>query len=357
MRVLASDLTLSAETLKSRSVTTSARVETWRTPPPARPSNGDVVALSDAARSAADEAAEEAAADEARDPLAGEPRLQLLRTLIEAVTGRKVRLLDPRDLERPADDAEAPAPAGPVAAQRAPEAPRRLGWGFEADIETVDARRERSDFSASGTVRTKDGRTLTVEAKLVLTRDRVDVRAVHIEGGDKRLKDPLVLDLGAVSSELPEGTFDFDLDADGAAERVQRIGAGSAFLVDDADGDGRATDGSELFGARSGDGFAELAALDGDGNGWIDEGDAAWQRLRVWTPDARGGALQTLTAAGVGALAVAHVASAFDLRDGRDALQGQVRSTGVYLTEAGSLRTVRQLDLATEPATPSGDDV
>ena len=180
MRVLASDLTLSAETLKSRSVTTSARIETWRTPPPVRPSNGDVVALSDAARSAADEAAEQAAADEERDPLAGEPRLQ-------------------------------------------------------------------------------------------------------------------------------------------------RIGAGSAFLVDDADGDGRATNGAELFGARSGDGFAELAALDGDG--WIDEGDAAWQRLRVWTPDAR------------------------------DALQGQVRATGVYLTESGSLRTMRQLDLATEPATPSGDDV
>lgn len=168
MRVLASDLTLSAETLKSRSVTTSARIETWRTPPPVRPSNVDVVALSDAARSAADEAAEQAAADEERDPLAGEPRLQ-------------------------------------------------------------------------------------------------------------------------------------------------RIGAGSAFLVDDADGDGRATNG------------AELAALDGDG--WIDEGDAAWQRLRVWTPDAR------------------------------DALQGQVRATGVYLTEPGSLRTMRQLDLATEPATPSGDDV
>jgi hypothetical protein len=37
------------------------------------------------------------------------------------------------------------------------------------------------------------------------------------------------------------------------------------------------TNGAELFGARSGDGFAELAALDGDGNGWIDEGDAAWQ--------------------------------------------------------------------------------
>jgi hypothetical protein len=357
MRVLASDLTLSAETLKSRSVTTSARIETWRTPPPARPSNGDVVALSDAARSAADEAAEEAAADEERDPLAGEPRLQLLRTLIEAVTGRKVRLLDPRDLERPADSAEALAPAAPAAPQRAPQAPRRLGWGFEADVETVDARRERSEFSASGTVRTKDGRTLTVEAKLVLTRDRVDVRTVHIEGGDKRLKDPLVLDLGAVSSELPEGTFNFDLDADGTAERVQRIGGGSAFLVDDADGDGRATDGAELFGARSGDGFAELAALDGDRNGWIDEGDAAWQRLRVWTPDARGGALRTLTEAGVGALAVAQVASAFDLRDGRDTLQGQVRSTGVYLTEAGSLRTMRQLDLATEPATPSGDDV
>lgn len=123
--------------------------------------------------------------------LAGEPRLQLL---IEAVTGRKVRLLDPRDLERPADSAEALAPAAPVAPQRAPEAPRRLGWGFEA--------------------------------KLVLTRDRVDARTVHIEGDDKKFKDPLVLDLGAVSSELSEGTFDLDLDADGRALQTLTAAAG-----------------------------------------------------------------------------------------------------------------------------------
>ena len=71
----------------------------------------------------------------------------LARTLAKDWPGGAIYL----DLERPADSAEALAPAAPAAPQRAPQAPRRLGWGFEADVETVDARRERSEFSASGT--------------------------------------------------------------------------------------------------------------------------------------------------------------------------------------------------------------
>jgi hypothetical protein len=43
---------------------------------------------------------------------------------------------------------------------------------------------------------------------------------------------------------------------------------------------GRIDSGSELFGPATGSGFGELAALDGDGNGWIDENDDAFARLR-----------------------------------------------------------------------------
>ena len=51
--------------------------------------------------------------------------------------------------------------------------------------------------------------------------------------------------------------------------------------------------------------------LDGDGNGWIDERDASYSQLRVWTPGADGNtaALIGLKAAGVGAIATVNVAS------------------------------------------------
>lgn len=354
MRVLSSELSLGVETSKTRSIKTHETSEFWRTPTATPARNEDVVRLSDEARAAAGRDPAQVDDTETGDPLTGDPRLQLLRTLIEAATGRKLRLLSNRELSRAPEGCEPLPTATAEAPQRTPEAPRRLGWGFVADIKTVDAQHERSEFTARGAVRTEDGRQLTLETKLVLTRDRVDVTTVHIEAGDKKVKDPLLLDLGEVSSDLQAGSFDFDLNSDGRAERVQRIGAGSAFLVDDANGDGRANDGTELFGARSGDGFAELAALDADQNGWIDEGDAAWQRLRVWTPDAQGqGSLRTLSTAGVGAIAVAHASSPFDLRDADGTLRGQVRATGVYLTESGQMRTARQVDLRVDDPIPA----
>jgi hypothetical protein len=45
--------------------------------------------------------------------------------------------------------------------------------------------------------------------------------------------------------------------------------------------DGRVNDGRELFGPRTGDGFAELAAYDDDGNNWIDENDGIHDNLSI----------------------------------------------------------------------------
>jgi hypothetical protein len=45
--------------------------------------------------------------------------------------------------------------------------------------------------------------------------------------------------------------------------------------------DGRVNDGRELFGPITGDGFAELAAYDDDGNNWIDENDGIYDNLSI----------------------------------------------------------------------------
>ena len=101
-----------------------------------------------------------------------------------------------------------------------------------------------------------------------------------------------------------------------------------------------------LFGARTGDGFAELAALDDDNNGWIDENDAAYAQLSVWTRDSAGvDVLRSLMAADVGAISLARVATPFAVKDANNALQGQVRSSGVYLRESGGVGSVQQVDL------------
>lgn len=97
--------------------------------------------------------------------------------------------------------------------------------------------------------------------------------------------------------------FAFDLDCDGATESVAALASGSAYLAFDRNDDGRINDGSELFGTKSGNGFADLAAFDDDGNRWLDENDAVFDRLRIWEPADAGEARQsTLRERGVGAL-------------------------------------------------------
>jgi hypothetical protein len=99
-------------------------------------------------------------------------------------------------------------------------------------------------------------------------------------------------------------------------------------------------------GPATGDGFSELAALDSDGNEWIDEGDASFTQLRIWSRTA-GGADQIATPAqlGIGAF---HTGSAdTQYRYGNTAAEspGSLRASGVYLKEDGTAGTVQQLDL------------
>jgi EF hand len=84
----------------------------------------------------------------------------------------------------------------------------------------------------------------------------------------------------------------FDLDADGMPDVASWTSRGSAvsFLAFDRNGNGVIDDGSELFGnhtrlpsgARAGNGFEVLAALDANGDGVIDAADPIWTSLVLW---------------------------------------------------------------------------
>ena len=68
--------------------------------------------------------------------------------------------------------------------------------------------------------------------------------------------------------------------------------------------------------------------------------------LHVWQRDAAGAdQLKTLEQAGVGALYLGNVASPFTVKTASGQTQGQVRSTGVFLTESGQAGTLQQVDL------------
>jgi hypothetical protein len=129
-------------------------------------------------------------------------------------------------------------------------------------------------------------------------------------------------------------------------DQIAFVGPGSGFLALDKNSDGRINDGSELFGPTTGSGFGELAVYDQDKNGWIDENDSIYDRLRIWTRDANGQEqLLGLGQAGVGAIYLGNIDSPFLLKNADNQLQGQVKNTGIYLKEEGGVGTVQELDL------------
>lgn len=126
---------------------------------------------------------------------------------------------------------------------------------------------------------------------------------------------PIIASLDDVSLELtsPQDGVLFDLQADGTAERTSWTVAQreDAFLALDRDGDGRITDGRELFGSATDqprseerNGFRALAVFDANGDDVIDERDNVYSSIRLWTDRNHDGQsepdeLQTLGAAGV----------------------------------------------------------
>lgn len=201
---------------------------------------------------------------------------------------------------------------------------------------------------AGGYVQTEDGRSISFGVDLNMSREFAS--QVNIESTQQVvMTDPLVINMDDLPAGVTDMTFQFDIDCDGKLDEISMLREGSGFLALDKNGDGKINDGSELFGTRSGDGFADLAAYDEDGNGWIDENDEIFSKLRIWSKDKDGNdVLKTLKEADVGAIYLGSASSQFSITDEKNNdVLGAVRATGVYLKEStGMAGTVQQVDLA-----------
>lgn len=307
----------------------------------ARPA--DVVRLSPEGKAAAqaDPSKQTAAVDPEKE-LEKDPRYMLIKLMVEALTGKQIKLVKIEDLQ-PATTAKDIQDPNKAAASEQPEP---AGYGVEYDRHETHYEAEQTAFSATGIVTTADGKEIKFDLNLTMSREHFEQTDVSLRLGDAKKKDPLVINFAGTAAQLTNAKFSFDLDADGTADQVSFVGAGSGFLALDKNGDGKINDGKELFGPASGSGFQELSAYDQDKNNWIDENDAVYAQLKVWTKDANGNdALSTLAQKNVGAIYLGNVSTPFDLKNGQNQLDGQVKSSGIYLKENGGAGTVQQIDL------------
>lgn len=221
--------------------------------------------------------------------------------------------------------------------------------------ETWSMEQEDTSFSTVGTVRTKDGREINFNVNINMSRRCEEYYREELNVAQFSLCDPLVINLDTDVAEVSDQTFYFDLDADGTEEEISML-KGSGYLALDKNGDGIINDGSELFGTQNGDGFADLAQYDEDGNGWIDENDSIWSKLKIWCKDENGNdVLYKLSDKGVGAICLQNVSTDFTLqgdRTGQDgttnanATNAVIRKTGIFLYENGNVGTVQHVDMA-----------
>lgn len=268
------------------------------------------------------------------------PRLKLIKSVVEKVLGEFIRLANARPLEA----------AQPAQSVQAGQGARRLdnatAVGMSYDKTVTHTESEQMHFEAQGVVKTADGQEISFQVALDMQRSYSSSESTHFQVGQAP-KDPLVITYPGQIPELTDTKFDFDLDGDGNKEKINFVKSGSGFLVFDRNNDGKANDGKELFGTKTGNGFAELAELDIDKNGWIDENDPAFSQLKFWTKDESGkDHLQGLLAANIGAISTQSTAAPFKFKDANNVEQGVMRAAGVYLQEDGKAAgTVGQVDL------------
>lgn len=358
MKIAASDLALQTKHLARTRQENSESLRAWRGQrPDFEGQRGNPTTISPMARQAlAREAAVPPAptsascgaanaVESACEAAENDPYIVLIKRMLELLTGEEVRTIDLEEFSAGIRQVESQSTTAGVGATTAGQA----GWGVEYDYHAIREEFEQTTFSAEGTIRTADGQEISFKLDVEMTRHYREETNVSLRAGDAVRKDPLVINFGGTAAQLDGQAgrrFRFDLDGDGRKELLPLFASGSGYLAFDRNGNGRIDSGKELFGPQTGNGFAELARLDSDGNGWIDENDADFGKLSVWTPAADGdGQLQPLAALGIGALGLARVATPFALRGERNADLGVVKASGVYLTEAGQSGSLQEIDL------------
>jgi hypothetical protein len=288
--------------------------------------------------------------DDSELSLKDKQKIQILESFLSALFGRKFKFRIPKrihteDAGRAMAELQTKITNAQLSGVKVEQAQARQGWGFVYERQEFYQESERLSFNASGIIKTADGREINFGVQLNMSREFAASNQLTVKAGGALL-DPLVINYDGPAAQLTDVKYQFDLDSDGQEEQISFLKEGSGFLAIDHNGDGVINNGKELFGPTGGNGFAELAQYDQDQNGWIDENDSIFNKLRIWTKDSSGqDTLFALGQKGIGAIFLGNISAEFGLKDTANQLLGQAKTGGVFIKENGTAGTIQQLDL------------
>jgi hypothetical protein len=266
-----------------------------------------------------------------------EKGLYVMKMLLEQMTGKAIDLFNASDFMKGPKGVEGEMPTeGEGATSAQGESPNDM-----VQVDQYHYESQSNHLQFSGSIEQQNGRKTQFQFSLSFAQEYESVSSTVMKR--EQLKDPLVISFTTKPVTLSNKRFDFDIDADKQKDSLAMLESGHGFLALDRNGDSKINDGSELFGALSGDGFSELAQYDEDQNGFIDENDSIFKELSVWIKNEGEDRQISLKAAGIGAIALENIDTPLTIRDGDEKL-GLIRKSGFYLNEDGKAGLIQQLD-------------
>ena len=191
-------------------------------------------------------------------------------------------------------------------------------FGGEAVTLYYHEETEQTTFQAKGNVKTADGKVIDFNMDVTMTRSFMEYAETKIQFGAPNMIfcDPLVLNFGKNVGEISDQKILFDLDSDGIKDEISTTSGSSGFLSLDQ-------------------------------NGWIDENDPIYEKLKIFfcRPDGTKD-LVSLKKMDVGAICLQNVDTEFSLKNQKTQEDlGRIRKTGIFLYESGQAGSIQHIDL------------
>jgi hypothetical protein len=275
------------------------------------------------------------------DEFIEDSKVRMMAQVLERLTGKRIKPQGFKNwLQK---DTTASKLGDPLKTQNQEQ--ELLGWGIDYKREKIEKISQSLDVQAEGSITLADDTKIDFMMGFSLKQEEVNYEVFRLQAGDA-LKDPLVINYDGGMAELSSVKHKFDLDMDGEEDEISFVKEGSGFLAMDKNSNGSIDDGSELFGPKTDNGFEELREYDDDKNGWIDENDAVFEKLLIWTKDDDGSEnLYSLKDKGVGAIYLNDISTEFDYGNKLDGYDGKLKATSVFVGEDKRIGSVQEIDL------------